>query len=94
MYDIRDHFNISKKYFAHFQDMESWVKNIMRSWFFAEEMDQPPLSNQDWTAPLKMKKFAYIDFKLNQHLKRFSGKKIQLPKNKQYKEIQFKESLD
>lgn len=32
---VRDHFNISKKYFSHFQDMESWVKSILKTWFFA-----------------------------------------------------------
>jgi hypothetical protein len=32
---VRDHFNISKKYFSHFQDMELWVKSILKTWFFA-----------------------------------------------------------
>ena len=36
-------------------------------------MDEPLLSNDDWTAPLKLKKFAYIDFKLNQHLRKFTN---------------------
>lgn len=36
-------------------------------------MDEPLLSNDDWTTPLKLKKFAYIDFKLNQHLRKFTN---------------------
>lgn len=32
---VRDNFNISKKYFSHFQDMNLWMKNILKTWFFA-----------------------------------------------------------
>lgn len=72
--------------------MELWIRSILKTWFFAEEMDEPPLPNEDWTAPLKMKKFAYIDFKLNQHLKKFNFKVESPPKTKD--ELKFKENLD
>jgi hypothetical protein len=90
---VRDHFNISKKYFSHFQDMDSWMRTILKTWFFAEEMDEPPLPNEDWTAPLKMKKFAHIDFKLNQHLKKFNSK-VEVQASVTKEEVRYKESLE
>jgi len=70
--------------------MESWVRNILKTWFFAEEMDEPPLPNEDWTAPVKMKKFAYIDFKLNQHLKKFNNTKVLPPQNISKDQLRYK----
>jgi hypothetical protein len=52
-------------------------------------MDEPLLPNEDWTAPLKLKKFAYIDFKLNQHLKKFNSN-VQVYSYKPNKDMQYK----
>ena len=44
----------------------------MRGWFFRDEIEDPYLPEGDWNTP-KPKKYAFIDFQLNQQLKKLEG---------------------
>lgn len=44
----------------------------MKGWFFREEIEDPYLPETDWNAA-KPKKYAFLDFQLNQQLKRLEG---------------------
>ena len=65
---MRKHYTVSNKYCG---DKEAAVeiKHILKGWFFDEEIEDPYLPESDWSA-VKPKKYAFLDFQLNQQLKR------------------------
>jgi len=65
---VRSHFNISSKYFG-VHEVTTEAGQLLKGWFFREEMEDLSLSEGDWNAN-KHKKFAFIDFQLNQQLRR------------------------
>jgi hypothetical protein len=72
---VRSHFNISSKYFG-MDEVATEAGRLLKGWFFREEMEDPSLGEGDWSDS-KPKKFAYIDFQLNQQLRKLGmgGKK-------------------
>lgn len=40
---VRECFNISEKYFTHYQDVDIEIQKILKTWFFKEEIDEPTL---------------------------------------------------
>lgn len=51
------------------QEVATEAGQLLKGWFFREEMEDLTL-NEGETTDSKPKKFAYIDFKLNQQLRR------------------------
>lgn len=90
---LRNQFDISRKYFGQYRDIPYEVKKIMGTWFFREEIEEPPLPQDSWTKEVKLKKFAHVDFKLNQQLKMMGIK----PKSEMITKqegVKYKETLE
>jgi hypothetical protein len=68
---IRKTFDFSNKYRGG-DEANALIKQILQGWFFREEIEDPYLPEGDWNAT-KPKKYAFLDFQLNQQLKKLQG---------------------
>lgn len=69
---VRRHFNINSKYFKG-EEVPVAAKHLLaNSWFFREEIEDPSLPDHHHDS-MKPKKFAFLDFQLNKHLRRLDG---------------------
>jgi hypothetical protein len=68
---IRRNFDMTIKFFAG-KEAAAEIRHILRGWFFRDEIEDPSLPEQDWSAT-KPKKYAFLDFQLNQQLRKLEG---------------------
>ena len=54
------------------EDVTSGIRKMLSGWFFSEELEDLTFPQNEDHAP-KQKKFAFLDFQLNQQLRRLEN---------------------